>query len=286
MFAPLLSLIPWITDAIEDWDPEPSEEVDALQAGDDRAAADDLEDPVKPGKPPVIYPVVDLEARAATARYRGPRDPKTGKRLPGKLKRTRYPRVDLKTRRVVIGLHQAGVERSEARWLQSAGAVTCHRAIGPAGNRYRVHPLDRRLICTNRVDRAPWHCIGIETLGNFKGTPDGRWYKPEIFGRGQLGAAQLTALQQEIVAIIDEVARDYGAEVMGILPHRTTGQDSRGRPNRQICCGYEVWSGAGEWAGAELGLRVPSSTWKAGGLTIPEQWHGEYWPRCARFLPA
>lgn len=265
---------PYLTDFLEAWNPDPPEpgEVEACAA--ERCEADDLEDPAKPGVPPVVYPVVDLEEAANGAKYRN-----------GKVKRTRYPPVDLSTRRVVIGLHQAGVERSESRWMQTAHRVTCHRAIGPTGNRYKVHPLNRRLVCTNRVDRAPWHCIGIEVLGNFRGMPNGRHYKPEVFGEGYLGAAQLEALRQEIEAIIAEVL-ELGGVVVGILPHRTVGQNSRGVPNRQICCGFEIWSGAGEWAGAELGLRVPGPDWALGGLPIHESWHGEHWPRCERMLAA
>ena len=272
--ASLIGFLPWISwlDDFGALTAAPTlDEVEECEA--DRNRSNDLEAPEKPGTAPEAYPVVDLEASAAGVEYRS-----------GKIKRTRYAPVDLSKRTVLIGLHQAGVERGEARWLKSAHRVTCHRAIGPAGNRYRVHPLDRRLVCTNRLDRAPYHCIGIEVLGNFKGTFHGRWYKPSVFGSGTVGQAQLIALRQEIVAICDEVERDYEAVVVGIAPHRTVGRGSSGRPNRQICCGFEVWSGAGEWAGAELGLRVPGPDWAKGGLPIPSEWHGEYWPRCDRRL--
>lgn len=269
----LAHLLPWLKDALEDWNPDPPEpgEVEACRA--DRCAADDLEHPDMPGEAPAVYPVVDLEDAASAVKYRN-----------GKVKRTRYPVVNLARRKVVIALHQAGVERSEGRWEKSAHRVTCHRAIGPAGNRYRVHPLNRRLVATNRADRDPWHAICIEVLANLKGTPNGRHYKPETFGEGYLGEAQAVALQQEIEGIIDEVAEDYDAEVVGVLPHRLTGRNSNGRPNRQICCGFEIWRAGGEWAGAELGLRVPSDTFVLGGLPIEPKWHGPLRSKCVRFL--
>lgn len=272
--ASILALLTPMIDALGDWDPDIPEPGEPEACLADRCEADALEGTPELVAPPRLYPVVDLEAKAASTTYRN-----------GKVKRTRYPPVDLSSRIVLIGLHQAGVERSEARWEKSAHRVTCHRAIGPSGNRYRNHPLDRRLVCTNRVDRSPYHCIGIEVLGNFRGMPNGKHYKPEVFGAGTLGRAQLIALRQEIAAIIAEVEA-MGGTVVGIIPHRTTGQNSRGRPNRQICCGFEIWSGAGEWAGAEFGLRVPGPDWSLGGLPVHETWHGEHWPRCERFLAA
>lgn len=268
-------LSPFLSDFVEDWAPELPEPMDIVQCADDRCAADDLEDPSKPGAPPKLYPVIDVEERAANVCYRN-----------GKVKRTRWKPVDLSKRIVVIGLHQAGVERSEGRWGKTAHKVTCHRAIGPAGNRYKVHPLDRRLVCTNRVDRAPYHCIGIEVLGNFEGDAgQGNWYKPDRFGYGQLGAAQLEALRQEIESIVREVEA-MGGVVVGILPHRTVGRNKRGKPNRPICCGSAIWSGAGEWAGAELGLAVPGKDWALGGLPVKDSWHGEFHERCDRLLAA
>lgn len=273
-----LALLAWLVphiDAMAEWSPQGPEpgEVEACAA--DRQCADDLLDPAKPGTPPSIYPQIDVERQAAAVKYDS-----------GIVKRTRYPVVDLRRRTVLIALHQAGVERSEGRWLDSVHRVTCHRAIGPSGNRYRVHPIDRRLVCTNRFDRDPWHAIGIEVLGNFEGVDgSGKWYKPEIFGRGRAGEAQIAALREEIAAICSEVD-DAGAVVAGIVPHRIAGVDSKGKPNRPICCGSRVWSQAGEWAGAKLGLRVPADGFAVGGLPIAPEWHGEFWPDCGRLLAA
>ncbi len=264
ILTPPFGIIRALLDAIDDWAPDPSEPGEIVAAEVEQAGADALEDPTQPGAPPHAYPVVDLEARASSARYRT-----------GKLKRTYCPKPDLSKRRISIALHQAGVVRSEARWLKSAGGVTCHRAIGPTGNRYRVHPLDVALVATNRFNRSPWHTIAIEVLNNLKGTPNGRHYKPEIFGAGTLGPAQAEACRQEVAAIVAEVEA-LGFHVVGIVPHRIAGIGSNGKPNRPICPGFEIWSQVGEWAGAVLGLPIPREGWTVGGLPIPKEWHGPY----------
>lgn len=242
--------------------------------------AEDLEDAVRdrvranaeearPGERRVLFPVIDLERAAAAETYPN-----------GKTKRTRWRPVDLSTRVVLIGLHQAGVERGEQRWMDTVHRVTCHRAIGPSGNRYRVHPLDRRLVAINRLDRRPFHTISIEVLGNFEGVDGGRpdWWKPEVMGRGYPDEAQISALRQEILAVEAEV-RDMGGRLSGIVPHRVSGRNRRGKPNRPICPGSRVWSAGGEWAAAELGVPVPAPGQTFGGLPIPESWHGDHWPR-------
>ncbi len=255
----------WQPDAAHDWCTEDGDDLRDGVCARERLAADrDLP----------TFEVVDLEAKAASARY-GPDGP---------VKRTRHAPVDLSGRRVVVGLHQAGVERTEARWRQSAHRVTCHRAVGPTGVRYRVHPLATRLTATNRFDRRPWHCIAIEMLGNFEridGT--GSWYKPDRFGYGRASEAQLEAAFFEVKALCDEVA-ELGGVVEGIVPHIIAGRDRRGRPNRQACPGSRQWAEVGERAGAELGLAVPADGFALGGEPVPSAWHGRYWGRCGRFL--
>ncbi len=215
----------------------------------------------------------DLEQRAATARYDN-----------GAIKRTRYPRVDLRRRRVVIVCHQTGVERSSAsdRWH----LVTAHRVVKPDGTVCRLHPLDVRLVAANRLDRAPWHAISIEVGGNFEGIDgSGRWASPQTMGRGRASDLQIVAARAAVVEIVKSVA-SMGASVEAVLAHRVSGRNRNGVPNRQICCGSRIYSEVVEWSGAELGLAVAGPTFKAGGLTIPEQWHGRFWPRCGRRIAA
>lgn len=264
---PFLNLLPGlIRDAGDEFQEFIESEAFTDEAQSERAIADELEDPNTPSPRPLVYPRVDLEEKAEAVTYRN-----------GKYKRTRYPRVDLSQRKVVIAYHQAGVERSEARWMKSAHRVTCHRSVGPTGNRYRVHPLDVRLVATNRLDRAPWHAICIEVLGNFErieGT--GSWYKPDRFGRGVLGAAQATALRQESDSIIREV-RELGGEVIGVVPHIVAGRNSKGEPNRQACCGSAI-NKVSEAVARKNGLRIPGPGFKVGGLPVPKEWRSKHWP--------
>lgn len=259
------------TDFGDDWDrechPDPDGDEQVARSAEDRHGAAIVEADPRARLP--TFPVVDREAQAAKVEYGN-----------GKVKRTRYRRVKMQSRKILIGLHQAGVERSEDRWGKTVQRVTCHRAIGPTGTRYRVHPLDVRIVCTNRLDRSPWHCIGIEQLGNMEGIEgSGNWYKPKVFGHGTLSAHEEESLKQEIAAIRIELRDVYGVQIYGIAPHRVAGRNRRGRPNRPICCGSAIWSRVGEWAAVEFGFRVPGPEQTFGGLPIHPEWHGEHYDR-------
>lgn len=213
---------------------------------------------------PEDFPREDLEQQAASARYKN-----------GKIKRTRYPLVDLRKRRVVIVLHQTGVERasSSTRWPK----VTAHRTIKPNATIVRLHPIRTRLVAANRVDRAPFHALSIEVGGNFEGIDgSGRWASPATMGRGRASDWQIRAGRQCVFDLIDEVEL-LGGRVEAILPHRITGHDERGVPNRQICCGSRVWSEIGEWTADRRGLLVPAPGFALGGLSLPEQWRGRFY---------
>jgi hypothetical protein len=226
------------------------------------------------------FGVHDLTRLGAGAHY-----PKGKSRHSGKNKRTYRPRVDLKTRRIVAMVHQTGFERSEARTEQTAHRITAHTVVSPAGERYRVHPLTTSLVAGNRIDRKPWHGLHIEVCGNFEridGT--GTWWAPDRMGRGRASDAQVAAVRAEIRDWDDQLRRQFGVELYGAAPHVITGQDRRGHPNRQACCGSRLHSECVEWAGAEMGLRVPGPGFALGGAPVDPSWHGEYWPGCSNFL--
>lgn len=208
---------------------------------------------------------LDVEDRAKSTTYRNKRR-----------KRDRWPPVDLSARRVVIVLHQTGVQRSAARWRETMHRVTCHRGIGPDGARYRVHPLNTRLVAANRLDRAPFHAISIEIAGNFEGIDgSGKWWAPDRMGRGRASPAQIAGARQAVRDICREVSQ-AGGRVEAIAPHRIAGRDANGWPNRTLCPGSRVWSEVGEWASAVLGLGVPGPGVCLGGAPIPREWHGPY----------
>jgi hypothetical protein len=193
----------------------------------------------------------------------------------GAVKRTKYPPVDLRKRRVLIGLHQTGVNRTEGR--VAAPKITAHRVIGPSGVRYRVHPLTTQLDAIDRLNRAPWQTINIEVSGNFERIDGkGNWYKPELLGRGRASAEQIESARQDVAAIIAEVT-ELGGRVEAIVPHCVSGADDRGIPNRHACPGSWVWSQVGEWAAMRYGLAVPGPGVTFGGVPIDDRWHGEFW---------
>lgn len=251
------------TDAGEDWI-EPGLE-DACGPDDvEGCDRDRLEGDVEDQRGRVIYPVRDLEEQARLAKYDD-----------GRYKRTAYKPVDLKGRVVVIGLHQTGAERPESskRWH----LITAHRAIGPTGVRYRLHPLRTRLVAINRFDRAPYHAVSIEVGGNFEGTDGtGDWYMPAKLGRGRAGEAQLSACVQECHAIMGEVAA-LGGKVVAVVPHRISGRDRRGKPNRPLCPGSRVWSEAGERFASQAQILTPADGFALGGTPIPNGWHGRFY---------
>jgi hypothetical protein len=235
-----------------------------LACAEDRLAPPSALDQIQP---------IDLQAKAAGARYKS-----------GKAKRTAFAPVDLARREVVIGLHQMGVELP-ASW-PSWWKVTCHVVIRTDGVPLILHPVRTRLTATNRVDRPRFHCVAIEFAVNAEGVDgSGRWALPERNGRGRISDAQVAGGLWACRWIVGEVAAN-GGTVRGVLPHVTTGRDSRGRPNRQICPGSRIWSEVGERAAVELELAIPGPTWKAGGLVLPQAWHGRYHAEAATRLLA
>jgi len=212
--------------------------------------------------------VIDLLSAAATAVYR-----KTGK-----VKRDAEPMANMRKRRVVIALHQFGVELPVS-W-PSWHKVTAHFLVRADGSVIRNHPLATQLLSTNRFNRAPWHAIAIEIVGNFEGVDgSGRWHGPPKNGRGRMSDGQAERGRELVRQICTEV-RDLGGEVEAIVPHIVAGRDRRGKPNRQICPGSRVWGEIGERCAAELDLAVPGVGFKLGGLPIPDEWRSAYFPLC------
>jgi hypothetical protein len=262
MLAPFLR-----TDASEEWGESLPEDADGC--------ANEALCRLEREQPALAQGPVDLTTAAAKAKY-------TSGSLKGKLKRIAYPPVPLAKRRVVIALHQFGVE-IPARW-PSWHKVTCHWGIRTDAVPLHVHPVTTRLMATNRFDRAPWHAVAIEFAGNFEGVDgSGRWSHGERNGRGRVSQAQIVAGRWTVAKIIEQVA-EAGGKVEGIVPHLIAGRDSRGRPNRQICPGSRIWSEVGEWSAAEFGLAIPGPGFALGGLPLTPTWHGPYHEVAARRL--
>lgn len=216
--------------------------------------------------------VVNLRAEAAGATY-----------ADGRIKRTAYPPVDLRARKVVAMIHQAGFTWKATNPRHSK--ITGHGAIRVDAAILDLHPVTTRLVAGNRIDRAPWHGVHLEVVTNAEGLDgSGNWYKPDVFGKGRATDAQIDSARQWLATLQSTLA-GQGIELYGVLPHIVTGRDKRGKPNRTIDPGSRLHSEVVEWGGAELGLRVPRDGWALGGAPVPLSWHGPHWPRCSRFLP-
>lgn len=249
-----------LEDALDDWNPDG---VDAVPDGIERVRMPDH----------FVPHVVDIEAEAARVRYPDKRN-KAGKVIRrGKIKRRARARSSAAQTRWLV-VHQMGVERSATskRWKY----VTAHRVIRTDAARMMVHPLDVRLYAANAADRAPYNAANIEVAGNFEGEDgSGNWFKPQIFGSGRASLEQLVAVAMEIDHVRTEVqAAGGGLEV--VSPHRPFGRNSRGEPNRPLCCGSRLWQ-ASEHAALRLRLRTPEPDWSHGGTPIPGRWRAALW---------
>ena len=261
-------IAPLVAGASEQWE----DAIEHLREG-----AEGLDDE----SPEYSYPVVDKRFEAATVRYR-PSKRRKALGLPGRVKRTRYRPVDLRKRRVVLVLHQAGVVISRASLeRRRAKKITGHEAWSTDGTVFLIHPDETRLVAANRLDRDPFHAINIEVVGNFAGVEgEGRFFQPERFGRSvitpEFSAFAKQRLTDRIVGL-----RAIGIEPYMLAPHRVAGRDENGNPNRQICCASGLW-GIAEEVAAELAVPVPDDDYAIGGLPIPKSWRTDAYAHCMK----
>lgn len=268
----LSRLWPMLSDASERWD-DAIAELGKSSSDDARDLVDNARDDADPA-----YRIVDRTAAGAKARYK-PSKARRAIGLPGRIKRTAYAPVDLRTRRVVLVVHQRGVEQRLETLARTAHRVTAQEVWAEDGTVYVVHPDETRLVAANRFNRAPYHALNFEVAGNFPaevGTD--RYYKPEIFGRSVLTVAWAQRIEARLTDKIHEL-REQGIDPWLIAPHRVAGRDEHGNPNRQICCSPGPWAAA-ERAAAATGVPVPAPDYAIGGLPIPESWRSEAFAHC------
>lgn len=251
--------------------------VDASIDDDDAVVADELDENATAADrlnfSPTPVPVVELDetARAARAVYRGGA-------LKGRRKRDAFPRVDLRRRRIVVMYHQTGFEvpSTSSVWTK----VTAHGTVRPDAALLHLHPADVRLVAGNRVDRAPFHGVHCEIGGNFEANDgEGDWWSPETQGRGRASDLQIAAARWWGLSRV-ELLRSLGCDVVAILPHRVTGRDRHGRPNRGACCGSRLHAEVVEYVAAETGVPIAAPGFALGGKPVPEGWHGDHYRRC------
>jgi len=178
----------------------------------------------------------------------------------GVLKVDRYPDRPLETVNAVM-LHQPGVVRSPESLERTAHRFTCH-ALVAAGVIYRNYPLTTRLIAGHGADRL-CRCVHIEVAGNYRGTPDGRYWQPDRMGMSVLDPATADALEHCVVMFMGEV-EDAGGQLEYLWNHR---QFSK---SRAIDPGFEI-AREGERIRRLHGLSNEGGRAR-GGLADPESW--------------
>lgn len=150
--------------------------------------------------------------------------------------------------------------------------IRAHAQMWADGTATQIVPLEARLKSSSNSANA--HCIAIEFDGNFEGEPgQGNFWNPEKFGAHHLTSMQCSAGR----AIISECVRIFPS-IRNIYAHRQWGVSKKGKPNKHLCPGHEIWTHVGEWAIREFGLSDGGPGWRHCGVAIPDSWRGE--PMC------
>ena len=153
-----------------------------------------------------------------------------------------------------IVLHQMAFSRGND--LRRYRNVTAHFVIVPDGQIAQLHPVRARLPSSHGFNAR---CVSVEFAGNLR-SADGRWWKPERFGRNTLTPAQSEAGRQLLRAL-------RSAGIRYVFGHR---QSSASRANDP---GPEIWSTVAQWAIDELGMSDGGPTYAIGsGQPIPDVW--------------
>ena len=69
---------------------------------------------------------------------------------------------------------------------------------------------------------------------------------------------------------------EAGGKIEAVFPHRISGRNKHGKPNRQGCPGSRVYSHAEGWALVH-GLRAAAADERYGGTVVPEEWRSQAW---------
>lgn len=170
-------------------------------------------------------------------------------------------------------LHQNGFSWHEDNPLRDK--IKAHFQMWRSGRiTQNAHILARLRSSSNGANAG---CIGLEFDGNFAGTPDGNFFKPEKYGAHHITPEQVAAARRLIRTICGLLP-----SIKNVFAHRQFGVSAKtGKPNRPICPGHEIWTHVGEWAKAELHLGDGGPEWrfvlngKDHGLPIPDSWRGK-----------
>lgn len=245
-------------------DPPEDEGDDEIDRDDDECEAD-AECCAVEVEPPQVIEVLDWTKRAAKTIYNKTK----------RVKRTRYPKVNLSRRRVFVVVHQTAFEwRADNPYWHK---VTAHYVILPDARVVQLHPHWCKLIASNMADVRPAMSINIEIAGNFEAIDgSGKFFKPEKFGRGRATDAQLAALRL-LIPEIKRRAKVEKWEIAGVIPHISA------HAGKTQCPGSRVWAVA-EKTAIDLGLPIPGRKliWTKRGGYIPDAWRSSDFLRLGR----
>lgn len=192
-----------------------------------------------------------LDLRSEAVPFLKKREQNSGKKFQ---RSTRRPVTDIDG----LTIHQMGFSRGSdpRRYL----GVPAHYIITPDGMISQLHDWETYLYTSSNLNK---NTIGVEVAGNFRGG-NGKWRKPEKFGRDVPTPAQIQALR-DLVAYVQRELDRQGIKMDALWAHR------QGSMNRGIDPGPELWSQVVPWANETLGL-VDRSEETRGGQPIPETW--------------
>jgi hypothetical protein len=182
----------------------------------------------------------------------------TSKAPPSNIRLIRTPE---KLRRIV--LHQNGFT-----WKQDNPKrfkIRAHAQFWGSGRvTQNYDPLARLRVSSNNANGS---CVALEFSGNFEGDPGrGNFYKPEKFGRAYLTDEAIDAGLRYIRDLVSAFP-----SINEINAHRQWGVNKKGKPNRPLCCGWEIWHKIAVPAMEMFGFSCnDGKAYK--GLDIPESW--------------
>jgi len=153
-----------------------------------------------------------------------------------------------------VVLHQMSLSRGDDLFRYKK--VTAHFVIAPNGAVAQLHPLSARLSASHGFNSRS---VSIEFAGNLQ-SADGRWWRPEEYGRNHLTPAQVDA-GRRLLRMLSKLG------VRFVYAHRQSYADRENDP------GPEIWSQVGQWAVAQLGMSDGGPGYFIDtGRPIPDSW--------------
>jgi N-acetyl-anhydromuramyl-L-alanine amidase AmpD len=157
-----------------------------------------------------------------------------------------------------VVLHQMALSRGDD--LRRYKKVTAHFVIAPNGAVAQLHPLSARLSASHGFNGRS---VAIEFAGNLQ-SADGRWWRPEDYGRNYLTPAQVET-GRRLLRLLSKLGMRF------VFGHRQSYADRGNDP------GPEIWSQVGQWAIEQLGMSDGGPGYFIdSGHPIPDSWrsHG------------